>query len=72
MSKKKKLSPMERIAVSLDSIDGSLRRMADSSEESLTAQRQNLTLSTAIFNHTRREINIEVPRPWWKKLMGMS
>ena len=80
MSKNKKLSPMERIAISLDSIDGlmndiagSYRRVSICAEKQVAMQERHMELAeehAEMFRMVKRLA--ETKRPWWKKLMGMS
>lgn len=65
MSKKtKKIPPMERIATSLDSIDGTLRRIAEAKE------------SHSAYVSSQTQVYVESVRhscrPWWKKLLGIA
>lgn len=79
MSKKKKLSAVERIAISLDRIDGSMAVMAQAYETIATCARKQVGISEEHLGVAKDSLAVTIAMvqgvsankaPWWRKLFS--
>ena len=79
MSKKKKLSAVERIAISLDRIDGSMAVMAQAYETIATCARKQVGISEEHLGVAKDSLALTLAMvqgvsankvPWWHKLFS--